>query len=29
MNKHLRQTMFDFITGALRESAPAASSSAQ
>ena len=29
LNKHLRQTMFDFITSALRERAPAASSSAQ
>ena len=29
MNKHLRQTMFDFITSALRESVPAASSSAR
>ena len=29
LNKHLRQTMFDFITSALRESAPAVQSSAQ
>ena len=29
LNRHLRQTMFDFITDALRESAPAAAASAR